>query len=126
MYARTPKSSTRLPSKTTCSTTNAALINCTSAGTSASLAGRMRTFDSDEGELEDAAIKRVQHLRREKRTSGKFGRRAQFFLDAQQLVVLGDAVRPRSRPRFNLSRRRGYRQIRDERVFRLARTVRND
>src|SRR5689334_13823538 len=39
----------------------------------------------------------------------------EIFFDAQQLIVLCDAIRPRKRSGFDLSRVRADREIRDER-----------
>src|SRR5689334_16125449 len=51
---------------------------------------------------------------------------AQLFLDAQQLVVLGDALGTRQRAGLDLQRVGGDRDIGDGGVLGLARTVRND
>src|SRR5205823_3305450 len=50
-------------------------------------------------------------------------RLAEFFLDAQQLVVFGDTIGPRSRPGLDLSRPGGHGKVGDEGVLRLAGTV---
>src|SRR5207302_10860350 len=47
----------------------------------------------------------------------------QLFLDAQQLVVFGDAVGTRRRPSLDLPDSRGHREVCDERVFGFARAV---
>src|SRR6202042_2865762 len=62
----------------------------------------------------------------EDRFAGEAGGGAEFFLDAQELVVLRDAVGARRRARLDLAGRSGYCQVRDERIFGLAAAVRND
>src|SRR2546423_3245964 len=52
-------------------------------------------------------------------------RSSQLFLNPQQLVVFCDPVRTRSGPGLNLPRSSSHRQIGDERIFRLARPVRD-
>ena len=51
---------------------------------------------------------------------------AQLFFDPQQLVVLGDAVGARCRTGLDLPSSGRHGQIRDERIFGLARAVRDD
>src|SRR5580765_1333661 len=48
---------------------------------------------------------------------------SQILLDAQQLVVLGDAVRPGQRPGLDLERIHPDRDVRDGRVLGLAGAV---
>src|SRR5437879_13838025 len=62
----------------------------------------------------------------ERRFAVEAGGGAQFFLDAQQLVVLGDAVGARSRAGLDLSRTGRNRQVGDKSVLGFAREVRND
>src|SRR5208337_4722347 len=52
-------------------------------------------------------------------------RPAQLFFDPQQLVVLGNSVRPRSRAGLDLSHTSRYRKVRNKRVFGFARTMRD-
>jgi hypothetical protein len=54
---------------------------------------------------------------------GVFRRLAQHFLDADQLVVLGQPVRPRQRAGLDLAAVGGHRQIGNRAVLGLARTV---
>ena len=54
------------------------------------------------------------------------GGAAQLLLDAQQAVVLGDALRARQRAGLDLARAHGDRQVGDEGVLGLARAVRDD
>src|SRR5262245_57272025 len=54
------------------------------------------------------------------------GCRAQLFLDAEQLVVLGDSVRPTGGTGLDLPAVRRNSQIRDGDVFRLAAAVAHD
>ena len=61
----------------------------------------------------------------ERLLSGKMRLTAQLTLDTQELVELGYAVSAASRPGFDQPRVRRHGQIRDGRVFALARTVRN-
>src|SRR6516162_785751 len=56
----------------------------------------------------------------------KAGGAAEFFFNAQQLVVFCDAVGARSRAGLDLTGARRNRQVRDKRIFGLARAVRND
>ena len=51
---------------------------------------------------------------------------AEFFLDAKQLIVLGDSVGASGSARLDLARIRRHDDVGDGRVFRLARAVRND
>src|SRR5579862_4930250 len=53
-------------------------------------------------------------------------RRAQLLLDAEEPIVLRDALGSRRRARLDLSRSRRHRQVGDERVLRLARAMRHD
>src|SRR5947209_6166795 len=62
----------------------------------------------------------------EGREAGEARRAAQVFLDAEQLVVLGDAVGARERAGLDLPDARGDGEVCDEGVFGLARTVRDD
>src|SRR5438270_12960937 len=52
--------------------------------------------------------------------------RAELFLDAQQLIVFRDAVGAAGRAGFDLARAGGHSEIRDERIFRFAGTMRNN
>src|SRR3954454_17877449 len=54
------------------------------------------------------------------------GLAAEHLLDAEELVVLGLAIRARRRAGLDLPCTGGDGEIRDERVFRLARAVRDD
>src|SRR5258706_16390930 len=63
---------------------------------------------------------------RQRGAPGKFGGGAQFFLDAQQLVVLGDPVGARRRAGFDLAGAHGDHEVGDERVFCFAGAVGND
>ena len=56
--------------------------------------------------------------------AGVHGVGAQLRLDAQQLVVLGQALRAARRARLDLARREPDREVGDERVLGLARAVR--
>src|SRR5229473_856683 len=58
--------------------------------------------------------------------AGVLGGGAKLFLNAQQLVVLGDAVSTAGRTRLDLAATRGHRKVRDEGVFGFARSVRTD
>ena len=51
---------------------------------------------------------------------------AEFFLDAQQLVVLGDAIRAACRARLDLARSGADGEIGDRGVFGFAGSVRDD
>src|SRR5579859_998898 len=57
--------------------------------------------------------------------SGIAGRVAEVFLDAQQLVVLGEPVRARQRSGLDLQRVRADRQVGNESVFGFAGAVRD-
>src|SRR5213082_1180874 len=59
----------------------------------------------------------------EGRESGEAGRAAQVFLDAEELVVLGDAVCARERAGLDLPGVGGDGEVCDEGVFGLARAV---
>src|SRR5581483_1595798 len=50
---------------------------------------------------------------------------AELALDPQQLVVLGDAVRARRRPRLDLAGAERDREVGDRRVLRLPRAMRH-
>src|ERR1700746_724014 len=54
------------------------------------------------------------------------GGRAKFFLDAEELVVLRNAVGARTRAGLDLAGSGGDRQVSDKRVFGFAGTMRND
>ncbi len=54
----------------------------------------------------------------------EFGGLAEFFLDAEELVVLGDAVGAAGRAGLDLAGAGGDREVGDEGVFRLAGAVR--
>src|SRR5688572_28488894 len=54
------------------------------------------------------------------------GRVAQFFFNAQELVVLGHAVAARGRSGLDLARVRGHGQVGDRGVLGLAGAVRDD
>src|ERR1035438_687159 len=51
---------------------------------------------------------------------------AEFSLNPQQLVVLGDAVRARHRTGLDLARRSTDGKVRDRRILGLARAMRDD
>ena len=53
------------------------------------------------------------------------GRRAEPLFDAQQLVVLGDAVGAAGRAGLDLAGVGGHREVGDERIFGFARAVRD-
>src|SRR5262245_4366753 len=55
--------------------------------------------------------------------AGVAGASAQLLLDAQQLVVLGHAIRARRRARLDLSTVERHRQVRDGGVLGLTRAV---
>ena len=63
---------------------------------------------------------------RERRPSGKHGVAAQRLFDAQALVPLRHALRPRERTDFELSRIPADREVRDREVFGLTRAGRHD
>ena len=56
-------------------------------------------------------------------SAGEHGGRAQALFDAQQLVVLGDAIGAAGRAGLDLARVGGHREVRDERIFGLAGAV---
>src|SRR5882757_3300453 len=60
------------------------------------------------------------------RATGKFCRGAEFFLDAQKLIVFGDAIGTGSGTGFNLARAGGDGEIGDKGVFGFAAAMRND
>src|SRR5215207_9249144 len=62
----------------------------------------------------------------EGREAGEARGVAQVFLDAEELVVLGDAVCARERARLDLAGVGGDREVGDEGVLGLARAVRDD
>src|SRR5215470_9977431 len=59
-------------------------------------------------------------------SSRKARRASQIFFDAQELVVLRGAIRPRKRAGFDLSRVGCDSEIRDERILGFTRTMRDD
>src|ERR687886_2677272 len=61
----------------------------------------------------------------EDRAARVLGVGAQGLLDAQQLVVLGHAVRARRRAGLDLAAARGHREVGDRRVLGLARAMRH-
>src|SRR5882762_6959863 len=93
----------------------------------------MRASEPDECELAKAVMNRCKGFGRglefqlpQRYPAVEFCARAQLLLDAQQLVVLRNSIRARSRTSLDLPRRCGHRQIRDKCILRLSRTVRND
>src|SRR5688572_33471339 len=62
----------------------------------------------------------------QRRLSGEPAARPELFLDPEELIVLGDAIRPAGRSGLDLPCRRGDGEIRDRRVLGLPRAVRDD
>src|SRR5256885_6115834 len=60
------------------------------------------------------------------RAAGKFCRGAKFFLDAEKLIVFGDAVSAGSGTGLDLARSGGDGEVGDKGVFGFAAAVRND
>src|SRR5882762_10700015 len=58
--------------------------------------------------------------------AGELRPRAELLFDAQKLIVLSDAVGAAGRSSLDLTGACGHYQVGDERVFGLARPVRND
>ena len=52
--------------------------------------------------------------------------RAEFFLDAQELIVFCDAISARGRTRFNLASAGGNGEVGDKRVFSFAGAMRDN
>src|SRR5262245_5186328 len=63
---------------------------------------------------------------RERAPAGVLRGRSELFLDAQELVVLRDAIRARGRAGLDLTGVHGDGEIGDRRVLRLAGPVRDD
>src|ERR1051326_259032 len=90
----------RSPSIATCSGKNAALISGTKAGVSAGSPNLMQSFGR-------VLAARLANALIENRFSGEERRGPHLFLNAQQLVVLGDAIGTRSRAGLDLPRSGG-------------------
>src|SRR6266478_703327 len=123
MYSRTPPALMRLPSMKGSSTRNATLISLTRASTSALCARRIRASYLAGSEFAAALIESslIQGS-----LSVKTGGRAQLFLDAEELVVLGDAVGAAGRAGLDLAGGSGHGEIGDESVFGFAGAVGDD
>src|ERR1051326_4192995 len=97
----------RSPSIATCSGKNAALISGTKAGVSAGSPNLMQSFGR-------VLAPGIANASIENGFAGEARRGTQLFLNAQQLVVLGDAIGTRSRAGLDLPRSGGNGQVSDK------------
>src|SRR5712664_350922 len=123
MYSRTPSALMRSPSMKASSTRNALLISPARASTSALCARRIFASFLSGSELA-AALMESSLIQGS--LSIEAGGGAQFFFDAEELVVLGDAVGAAGRTGLDLAGGGGHGEIGDESVFGFAGAVRDD
>src|SRR6267378_52751 len=123
MYSRTLPGLTRSPSMKGSSTRNAMLISPARASTSALCARRILTSFLSGSELA-AALMESSLIQGS--LSVEAGGGAQFFLDAEELIVLGDAVGAAGGARLDLAGGGSHGEISDESVFGFSGAVRDD
>src|SRR5262245_5027331 len=112
----------RSPGMATCSTAKARLMSRVRFSTSLSRPARS-TGSDDVGDPQGMAEDPVSG---KDRPAGKARGQTQLFLDAQQLVVFGDAVGAGSRPGLDLAGGGGHGEVGYEGVLGFARAVRDD